>query len=957
MTQERYARVLVVTFCAVLAALLLSAIDSTVKLHGTAYALTTADCRSCHTGGSDADLTSEHHALYTARTYTKCSSCHNKHGITRNCTACHPATSHNAAHDKTFFTSNPADTLTCQSCHTGMAISLAAEHSNHGFSCSTCHSSTNPVVQAAIEKGKGSTGQPVYCADCHATSGGSHELAHDKAFFTANTADTALCQTCHTGMAIGVVTEHANYGFGCAICHDNTNPAIQTAIAKGKGLAGQPVYCADCHTDLPSGSSPHDAQHDMINATACSTCHADMGTNIVSGHAVYGFGCTTCHSSTSLDVQTAIANGRAGQTVYCADCHTAVGVPSHETQHNTINSTVCSSCHNSFATGFVAAHVAEGFTCATCHSSTDMNIQNAISNGRAGQTVYCADCHTAVGVPSHETQHDRVFFTSNTTDAADCNICHIGYSTGVAPNLIQEHTAQGLSCATCHSSIDPNIVNTIAKGSGTSGAPLYCSDCHLANNKHEHNMVFFTLNSSDTTVCQSCHTGMATSVAIEHARLSLSCATCHSSTDPAVQSTIASGSGVNGQPVYCATCHTAFTSHDADHDKTTFTPNATDTAACQYCHTDFATGFATAHASQGLGCSNCHSSTDQNVIAAIDRGDEGAAGQTVYCNDCHTPFSHETQHDKTLFTDNSADIATCSATGCHTGMMSSIVQEHRNEGFGCSVCHVNSDPVILNAIMLGSGSAGQPVYCVACHTNLPSGSNPHDAQHDKVTFTANSADFTTCSATGCHTGMTTGVVKEHANRGYSCSACHSSTDQMVITAITNGKAGTTVYCTSCHYDAYKTAKNYGIHNASHNNVCAKCHTDMMIGGVHAGRSTVICISCHKAKNATTAQLNSIFTVQVNATPGEPPDTNYTAAAYFDKTSGPCMKCHNSDIWPSDNGHHPSNVQATSGCYSPGGVYPAGRCHFTDATRSQTWPIPANSYKGNRTWGHVMPKHR
>jgi hypothetical protein len=145
----------------------------------TAFALTTADCKACHTG----NMAGAHHSLAQTKGWA-CNYCHvvtydpvqqiYVYQIIRDCTVCHGAATHEAAHDKTM-----VDSPSCLSCHVNNVV---AEHvTKHGLSCDVCHKSTNQTVLNAIVKGSGPTGQTVYCIDCHGTT--NHLSAHATSFF------------------------------------------------------------------------------------------------------------------------------------------------------------------------------------------------------------------------------------------------------------------------------------------------------------------------------------------------------------------------------------------------------------------------------------------------------------------------------------------------------------------------------------------------------------------------------------------------------------------------------------------------------------------------------------------------------------------------------------------------------------------------------------------------------
>ncbi len=207
--------------------------------HDTAFALTSDDCSSCHTGGDDGNMADEHHDLYYQGIF--CLECHfDSDGFflnTSDCIVCHSSESHEAAHDQAL---TPED---CSGCH---AANVVTEHADHGMGCGVCHDS--PDLQDIIDAGK--NGVEVYCADCH-VGFENHTAQHDQTAL-----DRQGCSKCHEA---NVVTEHENHSVYCSVCHENANPLVVTAI--NKGIAGETVFCTDCHPRRHHHGS-HDGSYD-----------------------------------------------------------------------------------------------------------------------------------------------------------------------------------------------------------------------------------------------------------------------------------------------------------------------------------------------------------------------------------------------------------------------------------------------------------------------------------------------------------------------------------------------------------------------------------------------------------------------------------------------------------------------------------------------------------------------
>ena len=275
------------------------------------------------------------------------------------CTYCHTATYPSVPQhtDAELDLLHEASIAGCTDCH---EVSLISEHEKDpAFLCQTCHSSTDPVVLAAI------AAWDATCDACHDLAG-SHQAAHD-----GGLAGTTGCDAtgCHVD---NISTQH---GGVCATCHDSTDPLVIAAIATGD------VTCDACHVPLPD----HEAAHDggLAGTTGCDAtgCHVD---NISTQH---GDVCATCHASADPLVVAAIAAG----DVTCDACHDIAS--SHEAAHDggLAGTTGCD------ATGCHVDNIStqHGGVCATCHDSTDPLVIAAIATG----DVTCDACHVPLPDP------------------------------------------------------------------------------------------------------------------------------------------------------------------------------------------------------------------------------------------------------------------------------------------------------------------------------------------------------------------------------------------------------------------------------------------------------------------------------------------------------------------------------------------------------------------------------
>jgi hypothetical protein len=223
------------------------------------------------------------------------------------CSDCHvSAGDHTAAHDQTLFPS-----IDCSQCH---VADVPIEHGKYGLSCSSCHNSTNSDVKNAIASGK--SGNPVYCADCH---GLIDHLTHKNAYLPNS--DCMGCHLTDIGLRADIINEHAKKNTDCSVCHNSSDPTIKAAISKG--IAGNSVYCADCHTQFANHAHVHDQT--ILTSPSCGACHVANAVSEHQGHGPHSIGCLPCHTNADPEILNAIYNGMASQSISCGNCHSLTG--------------------------------------------------------------------------------------------------------------------------------------------------------------------------------------------------------------------------------------------------------------------------------------------------------------------------------------------------------------------------------------------------------------------------------------------------------------------------------------------------------------------------------------------------------------------------------------------------------------------------------------------------------
>jgi hypothetical protein len=223
----------------------------------------------------------------------------------------------------------------------------------------------------------------------------------------------------------------------------------------------------------------------------------------------------------------------------------------------------------------------------------------------------------ALGLHTETTWSFKVQIYAEMADGpyASCQACHVGYS--ATHNKADD-------CWSCHGQYH-----------GTTP-----SEIHTA---------------ADVTDCKPCH---VSSITVEHSRRLLTCASCHTSTNPAVKNAIATGNS------NCSACHTGSSGHEALH-TTTVTP------ACEGTGCHVGTSLTGIHLATGstLTCNSCHKSVDPLVTAAIAASDKA-------CTACH---NGATAH---------GDLSVA-----HTATMTSTTMSILGNDYGshaCSECHASA---------------------------------------------------------------------------------------------------------------------------------------------------------------------------------------------------------------------------------------------------------------------------
>ena len=355
-------------------------------------------------------------------------------------------------------------------------------------------------------------------------------------------------------------------------------------------------------------------------------------------------------------------------------------------------------------------------------------------------------------------------------DASVCTDCHLGFP---AAHPMTD-------CLGCHGAGSPvgegwNVPDLAHSSSYIADTP--CASCHqgyyypAVPTMHATDVAIYHV--TPTATCTPCH---ERSLTVEHYRrnASFTCATCHSSTVPLVQSAIANGD------TNCSACHQfGSTGHP-------FIPSVHEsTIAAQTLSGSYPSG-----ASYAVGCATCHQTgvkEEHETRATLPGGDvcavchptprdtlTGGWNKSCVQGGCHVAGSATEQHSQ-MTLKHAAPVSDASCVGCHTkggasGDVGAIHSLASTTTAGvtrtsCAVCH---DATTLPTT----------TDCVKCH---PDRVNPHGYDVVKHTstvvpanITINGVSYGPYSCSDCH-GLE--LAPEHAKPTSSssaagCDACH-----------------------------------------------------------------------------------------------------------------------------------------------------------------------------------------
>ncbi len=645
-------------------------------------------------------------------------------------------------------------------------------------------------------------------------SGGSAQvtspvLANDATATVAVTVtDSAGGKTTKTwSFFVQIYPDMAGATSDCVACHP---------VVDGHGPTED---CVSCHDGAPL-PIPHPGSassfHIKADVTACAPCHVS---DITVEHARrdtdagQALTCLTCHTSTDPAVVGAIASGNSA----CSACHADT---SHGSLHDTTVSPSCAGADCHTGTNLVGIHINAGTTlgCESCHASADPDVVDAIETGDKD----CTACHDSGG---HYAVHD----TAVTPTCAGAE-CHSG--TNLTDIHINAQTA--LTCASCHASADPDVVDAIETGDKD------CTACHSPTSPHGDDAATHQASPASEVIdisgisygvheCSECHG--TTNLLPVHSDV---CATCHPTPKDSLAGGWSGGCVEGGCHTLTSTAPMHATIDDAHEIPAAIGPQCF-TAGCHD-----AAGVAPF---EGKSVAELHSSASTTT----------PGGTRTSCEICHN--------------ESVTPTANCLTAGCHAD---------RSEPHGYDAATHTGTPTPstfdINSVTYPA------IACDSCHA-LELG-----VEHTKATSMGNTGcsechatrvsqlpppwNRATCAQGDCHTG--TSLAPQHADIGIkhlrpttpavnACFAagCHAEGDLAAVhsEATTNVAGQDRESCTVCHADGIPTT-----------NDCTVCHADKIAShydvATHTGAPTpstfviagvtypaLACDSCHDVELA------------------------------------------------------------------------------------------------------------
>jgi hypothetical protein len=615
-----------------------------------------------------------------------CETCHVQgtfKGTPRKCETCH--TPGSRVQSATVKPSNHIPTIqACGQCHSSTASWKVARFTHVGVmprQCGQCHN--NSIVEGKPAKHP-ATNQP--CDACHRTT------TWMSAGFTHMDAKPGACATCHNGaQATGKPGNHIPTTLSCDTCHTTGGSFATSRFNHSTTQGVAPGKCNTCHNgSFTQWNALGKTANHIVTTASCDTCHSGFQSfatvsSTFNHSGVTPGACATCHNGSQASGK---PSNHIPTTLSCDACHGTGTTFTTSTFNHSANQGVapggCNNCHNGSyaqwnALGKPANHVVTTAACDTCHKNY-VSFAGATFNHAGVTPGGCASCHNGSQASGKPANHIPTTLS--------CDACH-GTGTTFATSTFTHSATQGVvpgGCNNCHNGSYAQW-NALGKPANHVVTTAACDSCHTG-------YVSFAgagFNHAGVTPggCASCHNGsQATGKPSNHIPTTLSCDACHSTGGTFTTSTFTHSATQGVVPGGCNNCHNgAYTQWNALGKPAN---HVVTTAACDSCHTGYATfagaGFNHAGVAPGS-CASCHNGTQ-----AVGK----PAGHMVTaraCDSCHhstaaggfqLPVSYS--HTSAYFTTHSSGVnANC--LGCHKANTETIAGVSAYEPPNCYACH------------------------------------------------------------------------------------------------------------------------------------------------------------------------------------------------------------------------------------------------------------------------------
>ncbi|MEN6430571.1 MAG: hypothetical protein ABFC80_07000, partial [Coriobacteriales bacterium] len=335
------------------------------------------------------------------------------------------------------------------------------------------------------------------CTNCHDTL--EEHYGPERHATTYPDFVSCIGSGCHTSGDLSSEHQAAEPGSDCTLCHGNTtDPRYAHAIAAGD------TSCAACH-DVAEGAT-HRVIH-WAEPLLSDAAGPHYGYYTGSASTAPTTDCTMCHTSNLVDEHMGVTEGpyvtrpprydSAGDALTCASCHSSEDFAVLDAIATGV--TTCEACHpvhGPIASVHVSSFTPDADTsCTQCHSS-DLTVVHdgtySVTTPSGKTLTGCDVCH---GYYEGE-RGAQVQFAISVANDTRCTACHAEYHTGAMASHTADDSASIDGCGQCHGTAGQPMDVTAVHAQASVGT---CAVCHS-------NPARVPDITAKTAECASCHT-------------------------------------------------------------------------------------------------------------------------------------------------------------------------------------------------------------------------------------------------------------------------------------------------------------------------------------------------------------------------------------------------------------------------------------------------------------------